>query len=112
MPVRWRSWPRPGEGVGLLFVDADHSYEGIVRDLQAWTPHLAPGALVAFHDVNLPLFGVTRAIYHHIYRNPLFDAFEQFDSLLVTRFSGARPHREVTARTRRARSDAGVLVAS
>jgi predicted O-methyltransferase YrrM len=36
--------------VGLLFIDGDHRYEAVRADLDAWRPHLAPGARVAFDD--------------------------------------------------------------
>lgn len=45
--------------IRLLFIDGDHSYEATKADLAAWKPHLAPGALVAFHDVGA-WEGVTR----------------------------------------------------
>ena len=40
-------WDRP---VGLLFIDGDHTYEGVRRDFEAWEPHLLPSARVAFDD--------------------------------------------------------------
>jgi hypothetical protein len=40
-------WRRP---VGLLWIDGDHSPEGVARDFDCWRPHLAPGARVAFDD--------------------------------------------------------------
>jgi predicted O-methyltransferase YrrM len=36
--------------IGLLFVDGDHRYEAVRADYDAWEPHLAPGAAVAFDD--------------------------------------------------------------
>lgn len=39
-----------GPRVGLLFVDGDHRYESVRADFEAWRPHLAPGARVAFDD--------------------------------------------------------------
>jgi predicted O-methyltransferase YrrM len=39
-----------GQPIGLLFVDGDHRYEAVKADVEAWSPHLAPGAVVAFHD--------------------------------------------------------------
>jgi predicted O-methyltransferase YrrM len=39
-----------GPLVGLLFVDADHTITGVTADIEAWEPHLAPGAVVAFDD--------------------------------------------------------------
>lgn len=37
--------------VGLLFVDADHRYESISRDLDAWIPKLSDRGTVVLHDV-------------------------------------------------------------
>jgi predicted O-methyltransferase YrrM len=41
-------WPSPN--IGLLWLDGDHSYEAVTGDFAAWRRHLAPGAVVAFHD--------------------------------------------------------------
>jgi predicted O-methyltransferase YrrM len=37
--------------VDFLFIDGDHSYEGVRADVDSWFPKLKPGALVLFHDV-------------------------------------------------------------
>ncbi|WP_127960350.1 class I SAM-dependent methyltransferase [Serratia microhaemolytica] len=39
-----------GETLGLLFVDGDHSYEGVVADIVAHWAQLVPCGLVVFHD--------------------------------------------------------------
>ena len=36
--------------VDLLFIDADHSYDAVKRDWQAWRRHLRAGGIAAFHD--------------------------------------------------------------
>lgn len=41
-----------GPKLALLIVDADHSYEGVRRDCEAWLQHVAPGGYVFFHDYN------------------------------------------------------------
>ena len=38
-------------GLSLVFFDGDHSYDGVRRDWESFRPLLAPGAVVAFHDV-------------------------------------------------------------
>jgi predicted O-methyltransferase YrrM len=45
-----RSWE--GAGVGLLWIDGDHSYEGVKRDFEAWRPHVAESGVIAFHDAD------------------------------------------------------------
>ncbi len=52
-------WTRP---VGLLWIDGDHTWEGVSRDYRCWARHLAPGALVAFHDSTDPNIGPYRLI--------------------------------------------------
>jgi predicted O-methyltransferase YrrM len=40
-----------GEPVDFLFIDADHSYQGVSRDFELYSTLVRPGGLVAFHDV-------------------------------------------------------------
>jgi predicted O-methyltransferase YrrM len=49
------------ERIDFLFVDGDHSYEGVKADIHAWFPKLNPEALVAFHDIGWAE-GVKRAV--------------------------------------------------
>jgi len=44
-----RDWA--GGPIRLLFIDGDHSFEASKADYEAWRPRIAPGGLVAFHDV-------------------------------------------------------------
>lgn len=39
-----------GQPVDLVFVDGDHSPQGVREDWEAWRPHVLPGGHVAFHD--------------------------------------------------------------
>lgn len=36
--------------IDFLFVDGDHTYNGVRADWLAWSPLVRPGGLVAFHD--------------------------------------------------------------
>ena len=53
-----RSW-RLGR-VAFLFVDAVHDFVNTSFDLAAWSPLLAPGALVAMHDTDAYAYAGTR----------------------------------------------------
>jgi len=41
---RWR-WP-----ADLVFVDGDHEFPGVRRDVEVWPENVAPGGLILFHD--------------------------------------------------------------
>jgi GR25 family glycosyltransferase involved in LPS biosynthesis/cephalosporin hydroxylase len=38
--------------IDFIFLDGDHSYEGLCRDLEAWLPKLKPGGVIAGDDIN------------------------------------------------------------
>lgn len=40
------------QDIDFLFIDADHSHDGVVKDCLAWLPKLKSGSCVAFHDYN------------------------------------------------------------
>lgn len=44
----------PDASVDFIFVDADHTYEGVLRDINDWTPKIAKGGILAGHDYNWP----------------------------------------------------------
>jgi predicted O-methyltransferase YrrM len=35
----------------LLFIDGDHSFEGVKKDFEMYSPLVRKGGLVAFHDI-------------------------------------------------------------
>jgi len=39
------------EKLDFLFIDGDHSYEGVKRDFEMYAPLVKEGGIVAFHDV-------------------------------------------------------------
>lgn len=49
--------------IDLLFVDADHSEAGVLKDLALWAPKIAPGGILAGHDFDEREFpGVVSAV--------------------------------------------------
>jgi hypothetical protein len=47
----WEAASRFDDGaVDFVFVDADHAYESVIRDIRAWLPKLRPGGIIAGHD--------------------------------------------------------------
>ena len=57
--VASEGWARP---IGLLWLDGDHTVEGVRRDYEAWARYLRPGGLVAFHDALDPQDGPAQTI--------------------------------------------------
>ncbi|HMF83178.1 MAG TPA: class I SAM-dependent methyltransferase [Acidimicrobiia bacterium] len=41
-------WRTP---LGLVFVDGGHAFDVALADYESWSPHLAPGGVLVFHDV-------------------------------------------------------------
>ncbi len=48
--------------LSFLYIDADHSFEGVTRDLEAWVPRVRRGGVVALHDYESPQYGVKKAV--------------------------------------------------
>ena len=53
------SWTEP---VSLLWIDGDHSYEGVRKDFECWLPHLQPDAVIAFDDATDSKLGPAKLI--------------------------------------------------
>lgn len=78
-----RHWPAP---VDMVFVDGDHSTDGVVGDARAWLPRIAPGGIIAFHDYgreSLP--GVKEGIDHVMGG---YEVITHHDTLIAYRVPG------------------------
>lgn len=59
-----KSWAPRATPRDLVFIDANHSYEAVKADIEAWLPVVKPGGVMAFHDYRTSTFpGVTKAIH-------------------------------------------------
>lgn len=80
-----------GLPVDFVFIDSDHSYEGLRGDWEAWRGLVAPGGIVALHDSrstperNIDDAGSVRYTREVILKDPLFLFVEAADSLTVLR---------------------------
>jgi len=54
-----KAWSKP---IGLLFIDGDHSEEGVQADIDAWRRHLTDDAVIVFDDATNPSAGPARII--------------------------------------------------
>jgi hypothetical protein len=52
----------PDESLGMVYIDADHSYHGAKADLHSWVRKVVKGGIVAGHDYLNPTYGVNRAV--------------------------------------------------
>lgn len=48
--------------LGLVYLDACHTYECVLADLTAWLPKLVTGGIMAGHDFLMPEYGVQGAV--------------------------------------------------
>ena len=37
--------------MGFLFIDGDHTYEGVKKDFEMYAPLCRKGGIIAFHDI-------------------------------------------------------------
>lgn len=49
--VRQAAAALEGHKLDLLFIDGDHSYEGVKADFENYRPYVKPGGFIAFHDI-------------------------------------------------------------
>ena len=42
----------PYKDIDFLFIDGDHTYEGVKKDFEMYLPFVKRGGIVAFHDIN------------------------------------------------------------
>ena len=47
--------------VDFLFIDANHSYEGVKKDFEMYSPLVRKGGIIAFHDI-IPDYYAKRGI--------------------------------------------------
>jgi predicted O-methyltransferase YrrM len=50
----------PNNSVDIIFIDGNHSYEYVVKDIVKYSPKLRPNGLLTGHDIDYP--GVNRAV--------------------------------------------------
>jgi GR25 family glycosyltransferase involved in LPS biosynthesis/predicted O-methyltransferase YrrM len=53
----------PDKSIDFLFIDGDHSFEGVMKDIQAWLPKMKEGGVIAGDDFGVKDFpGVVEAV--------------------------------------------------
>jgi len=55
--------------LSMVYIDADHSYEGVKRDIEAAYPKVVSGGILAFHDFLSPDYEVEKAVKEFLINN-------------------------------------------
>jgi predicted O-methyltransferase YrrM len=76
-PVVAAHWSTP---LAFLFIDGGHGVEPARADYAGWTPHVAPGGLLAIHDVFPDPADGGRPPYEDIYLPALAAGFEELSA--------------------------------
>ena len=76
-----RRWSEP---VDVVFVDGDHSPEGVREDWAVWHPHVRPGGFVAFHDAREPGSGPTQVV-EELFPMPGWEISHEVDDIVAVR---------------------------
>jgi predicted O-methyltransferase YrrM len=80
---------RKGPPVDFVFIDGDHSYEGLRGDWEAWSPLVASHGIVALHDScssaerNIEGAGSVIFTREAILQDPRFSLVEIVDTLTI-----------------------------
>lgn len=78
-----------GEPIDFMFIDGDHSYEGVQTDWRLWSPLLASGGVIALHDSRsyegrqIDHVGAARFVQDVILKDPCFETVDAVDSVTV-----------------------------
>ena len=67
------------EPISFLYIDGDHTYEGVKSDFELWEPKVKIGGTIGFHDSNWP--GVERLLKESFLNNEKFVNVKRVGSL-------------------------------
>ncbi len=70
----------------MVFIDGDHSQEGVRKDIERFAPLVAKGGVLCFHDVTIGRRGVLAALLETIWPAPNSEYYfivSHIDSLLI-----------------------------
>lgn len=62
--------------IDFIFIDGDHSYEGLEKDWQLYSEKIVPGGYVLLHDTTVPSFDPGRANLGSV---PFFNTVIKYD---------------------------------
>jgi hypothetical protein len=59
--------------LGMVYIDGDHTYNGVKLDIECWMPKLVSGGIMAFHDYGNPTYGVERRVTECFGKSNIFE---------------------------------------
>lgn len=77
--------------IDFMFIDGDHSYDGVRTDWELWSPLIAQGGVIALHDSRsyvdrqIDHVGAARYTAEVIRKDPRFEVIDEVDSVTVVR---------------------------
>ena len=101
-----KGWNRP---IRLLWIDGDHTYAGAKEDFDLFSPYLADGAIVAFHDTLHEFEGPIRVYVEDILRSNRFGPAAFFHTIAWAQYRPQDGARFRAAREQLARSAAKLI---
>lgn len=55
----------------LVFIDGNHTYDAVVKDINGWWKKVKPGKMLSGHDYDVKKFGVKKAVDEFVKENNL-----------------------------------------
>lgn len=92
-----KGWNRP---IRMLWIDGDHSYKGCKEDFDLFSPFLAEGGVIAFHDTLNAFEGPIRVLVEDVLRSDRFGSCGFVHSIAWAQY---RPRDGATFRKQRAK---------
>ena len=59
------------DNLDFLYIDGNHSYESVKKDLELYYPKVQPGGIIGGHDFTTKFLGVSKAIVEFTQKNQL-----------------------------------------
>lgn len=74
-----------GSKFRLIFIDGDHTYQGVKKDIEALRDAVVPGGYVCFHDYSASFPGVVKAVDELILNSPEYQQRCLVGSLMIAK---------------------------
>lgn len=72
------------EQIRFLFIDGDHTYGGVSKDIELFFPKLCPGAIVVFDDFSTAFPGVLKAVEQLLHSTEISRCMSYQNTLVIS----------------------------